>query len=377
MRHIIGEDARTMANADLPWERLNGKTVLISGANGYVPAYIVHALLARNDFHDAGIRVIALCRNEERAKERFADYLNRGDFALRIQDVCSPMDDVVEPIHYLIHAASPAGVRNSNIDPVATFNAIVMGCSNMLELCVRSRAEGFLFLSSIDVYGNSCIAKRFSETSHGVLDPMNPRNAYACGKRAAETLCACHHAQHDAPVVIARPSQICGPGIALDDGRLHADFISQMLGGDAIALKGDGNAKRTFIYIAYAVTGMLTALLKGTPGEAYNIADENGEATVLELAELMASLVSNRKIEVVFDCGKQDAPEVVHAVSRVTADSEKLRALGWRPGRTLEACLRRTMAYYGLQSTERECLYPRKQERSAQAGSKVARTRAI
>jgi nucleoside-diphosphate-sugar epimerase len=350
LNQIIRDDAKTIANADLPWEELNGKTVLISGANGYVPAYFVHAFMVRNDLYGENIRVIALCRSEERAKERFAEYLNRGDFALRIQDVCSPMDDVVEPIHYLIHAASPAGVRNSNIDPVATFNAIVMGCSNMLGLCVRSRAEGFLFLSSIDIYGKSCAAERFSETSHGVLDPMNPRNVYACGKRAAETLCASYHAHHGAPVVVARPSQICGPGIALNDGRLHADFISQMLGGDVIVLKGDGSAKRTFIYIADAVTGMLTALLKGTQGEAYNIVNENGEATVLELAELMASLVSNRKIEIVFDYGKRGTPEVVYAASCVTGSSEKLWALGWRPQLALRDLCRRTMGYYGLRT---------------------------
>ena len=348
MNRILEEDAYAVAASSIiPWDRLDGKTVLISGANGYVPAYFVHAFMARNDSFNAGIKVIALCRNEDRAKARFGEYLSRSDFSLRIQDVCDPIE-IHDEIHYAIHAASPAGVKNSNLQPASTFAANVIGCLNMLDLSVKKNAERFLLLSSIDTYGEISPNKRFVETDCGALDSMNPRNVYAVAKRSSENLCVCYYEQYKAPVVVVRPSQIMGPGIAMDDGRLHIDFISQMLSSDRIILKSDGKARRTFLYIADAISGMLTAMLYGNPGEAYNIVDEGGEATVLELAELMASIAHERKIEVVFDCDKRNLPEVTNAVSVVTGNSDKLRALGWNPIYSLNDGAERMMRYYGL-----------------------------
>jgi nucleoside-diphosphate-sugar epimerase len=207
-----------------------------------------------------------------------------------------------------------------------------------------------MLLSSIYVYGRILPAKRFEETDSGALDSLNPRNAYAVAKRASENLCACYFAQCNVPVIIVRPAQIMGGGVALDDGRLHIDFISQILSSGKIVLKSDGSAKRTFIYITDAITGMLTALLKGARGEAYNVVDENGEATVLELANLIASLARDKKAEVVFDYDKRNSPEVTNAVSCVTGSSEKLRALGWKPKLALREGALRMMSYYGAQN---------------------------
>lgn len=349
MNRIIQDDARSIADADLPWDGLNGKTVLISGANGYVPAYFVHTFMSRNDLYGANMKVIALCRNRERAKARFADYLGRNDFMPLIQDVCDPVR-IAEPVYCVIHAASPAGIRARHAEPVSTFAANVLGCRNMLDLAVRNQSGRFLLVSSVDIYGDMNSRERIKESDIGELDSLAPRNAYSCAKRAAETLCACYHSQYGVPAVIARPFQIVAPGIALDDGRLHADFISQMLASRQIVLKGDGSAKRTFMYGTDAVSGLLTAMFRGVPGEAYNVVDENGEATVLELATLMASLVSDREVKVVFDYGKRDAPEVKNAVPCVTGSSEKLRALGWRPQLALREFCRRTMEYYGLRT---------------------------
>ena len=347
MQQIINEDAHILAQTDLPWEKLNDKTVLISGANGYIPAYFVHVFMAHNDIYESGIKVIALCRNKERAIERFNKYTHRDDFLLHIQDVCDPIQ-IEDDIHYFIHAASPAGINARNIEPVSTFNANILGCLNMLKLSTKKNTERFLFVSSVDVYGILSPPRRFVETDSSALDCMNPRNAYAVSKLAAENLCACFLAQHGVPIVVVRPFQIMGGGIALDDGRLHIDFISQMLSSDKIMLKSDGQAKRTFMYITDAVMGMLTAMLNGSPGEAYNIVDENGEASVLELAQLMASLVSRKKIEVGFDYEKRNAIEVTSAPSVTTGDSGKLRELGWQAKLSLKDSASRMMRYYGL-----------------------------
>ncbi|NLX64573.1 MAG: NAD-dependent epimerase/dehydratase family protein [Clostridiaceae bacterium] len=347
MDPIIKEDARIIADFDLPWDRLKGKTVLISGSNGYVPSYFVHAFLMRNDLYNAGIKVIALCRNKERANNRFKDYLDRDDFSLVIQDVCDPID-IAGDIHFLIHAASPSGARERHNNPVITFNANVLGAINMLELSREKNAEGFLLVSSVDVYGMTGSADRLTETDVGTIDGLNIRNAYSCGKRAAETISACYCAQYGIPVVIVRPTQIMGPGIDLNDGRLHIDFISQILKNRKIVLKSDGQAKRSFMYITDAITGMLTAMLKGIPGEAYNVASEEGEATVLELASLALSLIGGNESDVIFDYKQRNSPEVLQALPNVTASSRKLQSLGWKANFTLKEGMLRLMQFYGV-----------------------------
>jgi hypothetical protein len=84
VRHrIIEEDLALIAAADLPWHLLQKKTVLISGANGFLPAYMVEALLRRNDVENSlQVKVIALVRNQEKAFTRFASYHGRHDLDL-------------------------------------------------------------------------------------------------------------------------------------------------------------------------------------------------------------------------------------------------------------------------------------------------------
>ncbi len=341
------EDAKTIANSPINWEKLKGKTIWITGANGYVPQYIVHGLLKRNDLYQDGIRVIAMCRNRERAYHRFLRYRERDDFELFLQDVRMPVQ-YNGNVDYIIHGASPSGAADRYRDPVATFDANVIGCENMLNLAERKGAE-FLLLSSIDIYGSVPNCGRFSEDCAGVLNHLNIHNVYACAKQAAETLCACY-SDKNIRCTIVRPSQILAGGIALDDGRLHIDFISQMLKGNEIMLKGDGSPRRTFLYITDAVTGILTVLLEGRTGEAYNLCSEACEASVLEMAQTMASCVRDRIINISFnmETRKKD-PAVMQAVAVVCGCSDKIRSLGWKPEVPLNEACRRMMAYYGME----------------------------
>lgn len=346
MNKIIVEDAIKIIEAPLPYELLFGKNILISGANGYVPAYFVHAFLALNDKYGAGINVIALCRNKRKSQEKFADYIQRKDFRLLIQDVCLPIEPE-EKIHIFIHAASPAGIKSRHDNPINTFCANVNGVQNMLELAMKNPCEKFLFLSSVDIYGNMESEERLCEQDIGVLDHLNVRNIYSCAKRAAETLCKAYHVTYGLPVYIVRPFQIMGPDIRLNDGRLHIDFISQILRDGQIVLKSDGSAKRTFLYITDAINAMFYVLLQGVEGEVYNIVDESGEATVKELAERMASLAVKENVQVIFDYEQRNTIEVKGALPIVTGSSAKIKELGWKPEYNLEEGSARMMKFYG------------------------------
>lgn len=347
MNKIISEDVINIIEDRLPFNNFYGKTVLISGANGYVPAYFVHAFIALNKYKDAGIRILALCRNKERAEDRFSEYMDRDDFELVVQDVCEPID-ISEEINIFIHAASPAGIKKRHEDPVNTFLSNVRGAENMLELAGKNPCDYFLFLSSVDVYGRMNNNDRLKESDSGYLDPLNIRNVYSCSKRAAESLCKAYQVKYNLPIYIVRPFQIMGPGPELNDGRLHIDFISQILGKKQIILKSDGTAVRSFMYISDAIKAMFYVMLKGNPGEAYNIVSETGEASVKELADLMAENVDGQDITVKFDYEQRETIEVTGALSIVTGDSTKIRSLGWTCNLALAEGSVRMMEFYGI-----------------------------
>lgn len=344
MHYIIEEDILRMMKSNTLLEKLYGKTILITGASGYVPAYFVHLFMKMNELNNANIKVLALCRNQSKADMRFEQYYSKPNFALLLQDVCVPVA-TTEKIDYIIHAASPAGVTERQKNILDTFNANVIGCYNMFELAHKNNVQGFLFVSSVDIYGKVPNVKRHIEHIYGSLDPLNERDVYSNGKRACESICMCESIQNDIPVTIARPTQIIGPGIALNDGRLHADFVNQMMSKGEIVLKSDGTAIRSFIYITDAILGLLYILLYGKKGEAYNVANEENEASVKEFADVMASEYEEKKIEVKFDITQRKNPEVTHALSVVCADAQKLRNLGWKPQISLQESAKRLITY--------------------------------
>lgn len=346
MNKIIMEDAQVIANGNIAWDKLEGKSIMISGANGYVPQFFIHGLLARNDLYHSNIHIIAVCRNKERANARFSTYLERKDFELILCDI-SEYKEYSGSIDYIIHAASPASLKTRYANPIGIFDANVIGAKNLLELAKRKKAA-FLFLSSVDIYGKGNGGRRLEEDFSGILEPLNERNIYSCAKRATETLCKCYCLE-GTECKIVRPYQIVGSGLELDDGRLHIDFISQILKSGRITLKGDGSPKRTFLYITDAILGMLTVMLEGESGEAYNVVWENNEASVLELAQMMASLVKGKNIEITYNMEtRKNDPAVTQAISMVCGDSSKIQKLGWKAQIGLQEACSRMMSSYGI-----------------------------
>lgn len=342
---LVNQDAIVIANAGIEWNRFEGKTILISGATGYVSQYIVHGLLKRNDLFGTNIKVIAYCRNKSKADLRFENYYGRTDFEVLIGNILDKVQ-IKQNIDFIIHAASPAGLVKSNVDPVETFKVNVIGCDNLLMLAEEKGAE-FLLLSSVDIYGK-VEGGNFVENQLGALDTTDARNVYAYAKRAAENLCACY-AQKGVVAKIVRPTQIMGGGIDLDDGRLHIDFISQILRDKRIVLKGDGTPIRSFIYITDAIIGMLMVIAKGENGHAYNIANEDGETSVLEFAKLMSGCVKELVPIEFNETTRKTSEEVKHAVSVVTANADKLKTLGWEAKVSIEKSCERMLKYYGVE----------------------------
>jgi UDP-glucuronate decarboxylase len=332
-RHrVVTEDLNTILGGDLSWSKFDGVTVLVSGASGFIGSHLVETLLYRNDVVGAAkTTVVALARNHSRVAARFAAYVGRKDLHILTQEVISPTEYSGQ-LDYVIHAASNASPMHYTSDPAGTHLANTLGTYNLLRLASERGCRSFLFVSSGDVYGaTQGDASLISEDTFGTLDPMLIRSCYGESKRAGENLCACWTHQYGLPTKVARLSHTYGPGIALDDGRVFADFVACAVAGRDIVLTSDGTAKRPFCYVTDAIIGLLTVLLLGAPGEAYNLANDDATISIAELAQIVANCVPNARIRPVFDLSARSARYVPSQLAGGLVDTRKIRALGWRP----------------------------------------------
>ena len=110
---------------------LSYKTVLITGANGFIAYYLTLALLLQNDRKSLGITVIGLVRNQKKAEAKYGKILERSDLRLVSKNVCEDLSDL-EHADYIIHAASQATPYYFENDPVGTIEANTLGTSNIL-----------------------------------------------------------------------------------------------------------------------------------------------------------------------------------------------------------------------------------------------------
>ena len=290
----------------------------------------------------AKVRVIGLVRNKSRAEKRFAHYKNRKDLKFIMADVSKPFW-VSGKVDYIIHAASYASPKFYGKDPVGTLLPNVLGTYNILELARRKKTRGVLFFSSGEVYGDAGSKLRdLHESDCGYLDPMSPRSCYAESKRIGETMCASWWRQYKVPVKIVRPFHTYGPGMKLDDGRVFADFVADVVNNENLILNSDGKAIRSFCYISDAVKGFFAVLLKGENGQSYNVANKKATISILHLANIVADLFPEKNLRVI---RKQKArPGYLKSpVKKISPNIHKIGLLGWNPKISIQEGFTRTI----------------------------------
>lgn len=332
MNQIVKEDIINIINSEtIPWQRFRNKYILITGATGMIPSYLVWVLIMLNEIKSYNIKIYLLFRNLNKAQNIFKDYLNKDYINILLQDVCDPIN-ISDSIDYIIHGASNASPKYYGTDPVGTARANIIGTDNLLQLAKNNRVESFLFMSSGLIYGTTTDENAIIfETDRGTLDPLDVRNCYGESKRAGENLCVDYHYQFGVNVKIARVFHTLGPYVDLNDNRAFSDICKSFVENKNIILRSDGSAKRTFLYIADAVKALFLILFKGEPGEAYNVGSQLNEISIKELAYLLIDRYPEKNVEVEFsiDPTSLEYTKMKNPVDRIIPATDKLRALGW------------------------------------------------
>lgn len=344
VNQFVYSDIYEITKAEIPWNDFNNKTILITGAGGFIGYYLTLSLLLRNDLYNQNIKVIGMVRNKEKAESKYVDILKRDDFNLIVQDICNEFN-INENVSYIIHAASNASGWYFENKPVETINANLIGTMNVLELAKKMKDCHVLFISSLKVYGSVHDGStNLKEDNTGYIDHTSYKNCYAQGKRAAETLCATYNKEYGINVKIARPSYIYGAS-KLDDDRVWAQFFANIVRGQDILLKSNGSAFRSFCYVSDTVSALLTILLKGKNITPYNISSEENNVTIRNFAKTAINIFSDRNLSLKF-ANKND--EVEPSISYLSStpeilDNTRLCELGWKSNVDLEEGIKRSI----------------------------------
>lgn len=312
----------------MTYEKLHKKKILLTGATGMIGKELIHFLLVDNA--DLQTTVIAMGRSEEKARERLGDFWENPRFSFVEHDINIPLGEKAAKIgrvDYIIHAASTTHPVAYATEPVETITVNVMGLHELLEYARSCEAERFVFLSSVEVYGeNRGDTDRFQEDYCGYLDCNTLRAGYPESKRLGEALCQAYRRQYGMNIVIPRLSRVYGPTMLSTDSKAIAQFIKKAQAGEDIVLKSAGNQLYSYCYAQDAAEGILTVLTKGEEGEAYNISDKNSEITLKELAELIAELAGTK---VVFEIPDSTEQAGYSTATKAMLDAGKAEALGW------------------------------------------------
>lgn len=324
---VFREDVKAIAEERLPWDCYRDQRVLVTGASGMIPMYLVGALLAANDAYGLNLSVDGLVRSPAKAEARFGEALDRPDFALIPGDV-SEISGFERSYSTIFHGASPARPLLHSQYPVATLKANVLGTINMLDALVAGGGGSFVLLSSSEVYGSIPGAHLISENDQGTLSHFTPRAAYSEGKRVAETAIAAYESEYGVRPLALRFGHIYGPGMALDDGRVQADFLADVINGRDVRMMSSGGATRTYTYVADAARGAFYAHMTGD-ARSYNVADPGGHVSIRKLAETFVAARPDKGLSLAFV--NPDDSRVFSPVPSLGLDSTVLRGLGWEP----------------------------------------------
>jgi nucleoside-diphosphate-sugar epimerase len=336
---------------------ISGKRLLVTGGAGFLGYYLVQVPLAWNDAHpdEPPIAVTVMDNYFREAPGWLTELDGRPDVDLMVHDVRGPLPDQVGEFAYIIHAAGIASPTHYRAHPIETMDANINGLRTLLDYA-RQRLDagldmaGFLFYSSSEIYGDPAAdAIPTPETYRGLVSCTGPRACYDESKRYGETLCVNFVRQHGIPVVAVRPFNNYGPGMKITDGRVIADLCRDALDGRDLVLLSDGAPTRTFCYVSDAITGYYRALLRGRPGEAYNIGVDAPEISMADLAEMIAGIANDlfgHQVTVVSG-RSSETNYLVDNPNRRCPDITKARQhLQYEPRVTLEEGLTRTLLWY-------------------------------
>ena len=283
---IFLEDIKSIANElEEFYDELEGKTVLIAGGKGFLGTYFTSVLTKINETLSKPMKIIVLdslitSKDKKGGVNQNIEFLE--------QDI-SKRFEIGDNIDYIIHAASIASPPTYRKFPIKTVDVNYQGTKNLLEIAKEKKVRSMLLLSSSEIYGDPDIFPT-PESYVGKVSCTGPRACYDESKRLAETISILYFQQYKIPIKIARPFNVYGPYLNLDDGRIIPDFMNNAINKSQIIIHSDGSPTRSFCYVSDAIGGFFKLLLSKHDGIICNVGNDE-EVSVKNVADTIKNIV--------------------------------------------------------------------------------------
>ena len=323
-------------------EYFQNKTVLITGAAGFIGSHLVDKILA------AGAKVIGVDNLLTGRKVNLAHVADQTSFSF-IQ-----ADASVSPATYLpssvsidvvLHFASPASPPHYQAHPIATYQINSQGSHELLSYIKENNPQArYLYASTSEVYGDPEVHPQ-PETYWGNVNPNGIRSCYDESKRMGETIAGVYYREFGIDARLIRIFNTYGPRINPADKRVVPDFIAQALKGEALQIFGTGEQTRSYCYSDDLVEGILRVVeTEGLAGETINLGNPE-EFTVNQTAEII-----RQKVQELYGISTPDStyhPLPQDDPRRRQPDISKAqRVLDWQPKVSFAEGLRWTIEYF-------------------------------
>lgn len=323
-------------------QELSGKTLLVTGATGLIGSNIIKYLLQQKKI---GCKIMAFVRNADKAKRIFEN--DTDNIELIVGDVTDSkcINSINEKVDYIIHAASFTSSKQFVENPVEVIETSINGTLNLLELARKNNVRGFVYTSSMEVYGTPADDTKIAETHNTDIDTMETRASYPESKRMCEALCRAYFSEYGVQTKVARLTQTFGEGVSYNDGRVFAEFARCAIENNDIILHTKGETRRNYLYTSDAVNAILTILIKGKAGEAYNVANEDTYCSIYEMAKMVAEECADNEIKVIVETIESIEKFGYAKTLHMNLDCSKLRGLGWEAQVGLKEMFERLIKY--------------------------------
>lgn len=324
------------------WNELRNQRIFLTGGTGFFGGWLLESLLAANSANALGVQITVLTRNPEafrRSRPHSALHpavtLCSGD----VRDFAFPPGE----FRHVIHAATETWARPESAGAVDLLDTILGGTERVLRFAATHGTEKFLYASSGAVYGpQPQNIPQISEQHLGAPDPLALDSAYGEGKRAGEALCASYFRQFGLACKVARCFAFAGPLLPLDQHFAFGNFIRDALRDEPIHIRGDGTARRSYMYAADLARWLWTMLLRAPAAEAFNVGSPQS-VSIKELAVTVQNALGSTAGIKIDGQAMEGAPVQQYVPCVQKAET----CLGLRCEVSLEDAIRKTARYYG------------------------------
>jgi nucleoside-diphosphate-sugar epimerase len=294
----IDNDITNIINAvGINWESLRNSRIFLTGGTGFIGCWLLEAIRAANLKLELNIRVTVLTRRPEAFSVKAPHLALYSEYTFLAGDVANFSFPDGEFTH-IIHAATDASAALNENDPRCMFDTILTGTRRVLDFALEKKIPRTLFLSSGAVYGQQpWEIEHVREDWTGAPNSVDPKAAYAEGKRAAEMLCSIYAKQFGLHISIARIFALLGPYLDLGIHFAAGNFIKDAMQGKPVIVKGNGLPCRSYLYASDLTIWLLHMLIRGESIKPYNLGSDES-VSIASLAEKISKLIGNGQYEI-------------------------------------------------------------------------------